>query len=114
MKQATLSLRQLIAGATPGPWEVQPHPADRTVLIYGPKPACRLVAELSPQVRFGQMQVEANAQLIARMASPEVALKVLDCLEWAERSSPPQSGLRVSCHHALQLLNALTLVRPTK
>lgn len=78
-----MTLRQLIEKATPGPWEMEPHPADRTLHIYGPKPRCRLIAELSPESKHDGAELAANADLIAR-CSPSVMLAVVEALEAAK------------------------------
>lgn len=78
-----MTLRQLIEKATPGPWEMEPHPADRTLHVYGPKPRCRLIAELSPESKHDGAELAANADLIAR-CSPSVMLAVVEALEAAK------------------------------
>jgi len=49
---------------TPVPWAVEPHPADHSILIYGPLPEQRLIAELAPTTRLGGMECDANAAFI--------------------------------------------------
>ncbi len=71
---------ELLEKATPGPWYMEPHPADRTVHVYGPLPAQRLVAELYPASQFGQMECDANAELIA-LCSPTTMRLVYEALK---------------------------------
>lgn len=58
------------AGHTPGPWTADPHPSDRTILIHGPSPEQKLIAECAPSSKFGMMLCAANADLIA--TAPEL------------------------------------------
>jgi len=102
---APLTIRELCAKATPGPWTADNHPADRTILIHGPEPKMRWIAELSPQSRLDGMEHDANAQLIARL-SPDVVLKVVDALERANNAVPPNTGAERMIQDALRLLNA--------
>ncbi len=81
----TPTLRQLIEGATPGPWVVAP--ASLTPMeVAAPMRLAVQHPEKHPDVcRFldGVKYSEANARLIARL-NPEVALAVLEALEGAK------------------------------
>jgi hypothetical protein len=91
------TLRELLAGATPGPWQER--------FIYRLFVATRA----NPDYKLNAPKETdwPTAQLIAR-CDPATMGAVLEALEWAERSAPPQSGLRVTCHRALALLNGTT------
>jgi len=91
------TLKSLAALATKGPWLSVPHPADRTVLVYGPPMAEPLVAECSPRSKLGQVECDANAQLISRF-SPEVALALYNFLsEVQETHAPNVNAQRDEC-----------------
>lgn len=96
------SLKELAARATKGPW-VANHKSVR--LSDSIKLAHRGPWGAAPEA-WSKIDAEktANAQLIAR-CSPEVLLAVYDVVEWAAKSSPPQSGLRVMAVQALALLD---------
>lgn len=59
---------------TPTPWTMEPHPADRTLLIFGPLPTQRLIAELSQQTRLGGVECAANADLIVQAVNSHARL----------------------------------------
>jgi hypothetical protein len=116
------TLRQLIAGATPGPWQAL-YMGSSDWGVHATKENDALVYSAGD---VGRSQAEANAQLIARMASPEVALKVLEALEFyadkknhvttstgfAVQYDPKPSAIHTDygdrARSLLSLLNALT------
>lgn len=83
---STPSLRELCAGATPGPWKVEdPMMPDALSVVVGDKSHdwffiadCPVMN--APDDTPNLAQTEANAALIARL-SPEVALQVYEALE---------------------------------
>ena len=110
------TLRELIAAATPGPYFVSHDCGQKAADFLAHSGSGLAIVDTGrgedwPIARFCEWP---QAQLIARMASPEVALKVLEALEGANGFAIEcqQNGLRYDFFEdvraALQLLNALT------
>lgn len=111
-----ITLRELCAKATPGPWKVLRLGEFGWVDIRGGDGKALAFTGTRRELKATGMQPidEANAQLIAR-CSPEVMLRVVEALERASnvgeirfRTCALSAGASDSIAQALALLNGLT------
>lgn len=99
----TLTLRELVAKATPGPWIAGHSMVFRDVTQARTAPVAMM--HYNGELRIPEER--ANAQLIARIASPEVAEKVYEALERASQIARANgdSFNGPFIHEALRLLD---------